>query len=413
MILLIKQFLEDESPKNRSLKQLYQLIHQKGPVSKADLAEVTKVKLTTLSRMIDELLQKKYIRECGYGESSGGRPPLLYHIEPAAGYIVGVDISRIATKVLLLNLTLQTIEMDSFAMTEEHTPTVTLEKIKTIIAGMLEKHQISPGKLLGIGIGTVGPLDPGKGLILEPESFLAKGWVQVEIVKMLGEAFPVEIRLQNGANTAVLGEYYHSPIRFQNMLYCISGVGLRCGVISNGQLAAGKIGDATTYGHMIVDIDGKPCTCGKKGCLLSYVSLPVLLNEVQARIRRGEQSILTQWTKGNADKATINQLIEALKQNDTLTQQVILQSAVYFGIGLANLVNILHPEQVVLSGPLFYESPLYYQKVVDTASEHVCRTERDHVVFHQGRLQADAAAVGAAIMIFDAYLEKDYKLLYK
>ena len=208
--------------------------------------------------------------------------------------------------------------------------------------------------------------------------------------------------LENGANTAALGEYYHSPIMNQNILYSISGIGLRCGTLANGQIIKNKTGDASSFGHMIIDILGKECTCGNKGCLLSYIGLSAIADKIMSRINNGEKSIISEWINNDRDQITLEMMIKAGKLNDNMVHQVVLQSAYYFGIGIANMINLTHPEYVILNGKLIYEYPSYYEKVIHTAKEHVYRP-KENVAFSKGNLRENAVFIGAAALLFDSF----------
>ncbi len=386
---MLKHFLRADLKKDKELKALYQLIHKKGPITKVWLLEQTKMKQTTLTRMMDELLSKRLIRECGFGESSGGRPPVLYDVDTGNYFIVGIDITRIQTRVVLTDLRFQQMEKKSFAMTAEHTPERTVSEIKSIIFRFMKDHQFTLDELLGIGIGAVGPLDRNTGVILHPEAFYAPGWVHVPIVQELQEAFPVQVLLRNGAHTAIIGEAYQEPFAGENILYCISGEGLRCGVMTNGELLQNKTGDVSAYDHMIIEVNGRPCVCGKKGCITSYMSHKAIRQELSQLLNRSS--------------ITAEEMMKLIEQRHPAAVQAVMHSAYYYGVGIANMVNLLQPDVVVLSGALIYNYPEYYTAVIHTVLQHVHDMEREHITFTQGVLKSDAAAVGAAVFIFQSY----------
>lgn len=397
-----KQFYEDNSLKSRNLKEIYRLIHQNGPIKRTDLLPLTNHPQTTLVRMIDELLQAGFIYESGMEKSSGGRPPILYQIVSDCSYIIGIDISRTHTTIGFIDIAFNLIDKVSFTMTKEYTPEHTIAKIIETIKLFIGKYQLGIDDILGIGIGSVGPLDREQGMILTAESFLATGWDHVPIVEEIIKEFRVHTILENGANTAALGEYYQSPLMNQNILYCISGLGLRCGTLANGQIVKNKIGDASSFGHMIIDIDGKACNCGNKGCLLSYISLNNIADKIMHRIDHGEKSIMSEWVNHDRDQITLEKIIQAGKRNDDLVHQIVLETAYYFGIGIANMINLTHPEHVILNGKLIYEYPTYFEKVINTAEKHIFRP-KGTVAFSKGILKENAVVIGAAALLFDSF----------
>lgn len=395
---MLKNFLEDSSPKNQELKNLYLLIHQFGPISRAELLEKTKMKQTKLAGMIEELLNNKFIYENGFGESAGGRPPVLYQIEPKCSYIIGVYISRLETRVVLIDLQFNIIDLEVVVMTSMHTPMIVISKVKQTINNLLEKYTISIHQLLGIGIGSSGSLQREKGIIRRPEFFFAPGWGEIPIVDILAESFPIKIMLEFAVNTAVLGEYRYSSLPFNHILYCMSGLALGCGVITNGELVySEKFDDVMGYGHMIIDADGRLCSCGKRGCLISYTSPYAILEELT------QKDPLLDWEEADKEKVDIDHIIEFLKQGDSQTEEIVLKSAYYLGIGVANMVNLLHSEYIILNGPLIHEYPHYYEEVIESALHHLYKKEG--IKFSKGSLKENAAAVGSAILVFDNFFQ--------
>lgn len=402
---MLKQFLQETSIKSRNIKLVYRFIHRYGPTTKAYLIEQTKLKQTTMVRILDEMIEYNLIQINGYDESSGGRPPALYEINPTHNYIVGVDLSRTHTKIMLVDLSFTCIDQLSFVMTKEHTPLVTINLIKQKIVELFHRNHIWENQILGIGIGSVGPLDREKGVIVEPELFAAPGWSKVSIVEELEKSFPLKILLENGANTAALGEYYQSSISYRNILYCISGIGLRCGVLTNGHFVQNKTGDASAFGHMIINVKDEVSHSNipENRTLSSYISLDAILEETKKRVINKEDTILLELADGKLNTSTIEHLLLGLKQGDQLIQDVIMKSAYYYGIGLANMVNVIHPEQVILSSQLIYELPQYYEEIIETAKEHIYSLDKLDVSFGKGDLEEDAVAIGASILIFDSY----------
>jgi len=210
---MLKQFVGLMSPKMKSLKRLYGLICNKGPIDKNSLMELTGYKSATCSRLIEELLHAELIYESGLGKSSGGRKPSMYTINPNISYLIGVDISRSYTRVLLLDLNLTIVDSAKLEMTWQCTADYTLQFVIEKIEQMLSKHDIQHEQLLGIGVGTVGPLDREKGIIIEPKLYISDGWKNVNIVEILSQRFNTLVLLDNGANLAALGEYQGSATR--------------------------------------------------------------------------------------------------------------------------------------------------------------------------------------------------------
>src|SRR5690625_1750195 len=176
-IKLIKRFIQALSQKEKSIKELYQLIRAHGYLSKSDLMTYTGITPTTCSRLINEMIQSQLIAKSGYGESSGGRKPILYKIKPDIYHLIGIDINRSYTRILLLDLSLTIISKASIIMNESTNPETTIDFIESSIHKMLQSENLAKEDVLGIGIGTIGPLDQEKGIIIDPLDFPTRDWM--------------------------------------------------------------------------------------------------------------------------------------------------------------------------------------------------------------------------------------------
>lgn len=374
------------------MKQVYQHIHHQGPLTKPQLMELTKMKQTTITRYLEELAELQLIKFSKYDASTGGRPPAMFEIQPSGGFIIGVDLSRIHTEIVLFDLLFTPIEQCSFPMTKQHTPQVTIGQIVDQIQIIIKKHNISNQQLLGIGLGTVGPIDRENGTIINPRYFHAPGWEEVAIVKALQEHFALRIRIDNGANTAVLGEYKRmKAAKEQTILYCISGRGLRCGVLHQGQIIQNKIGDASAFGEMILHA-ASPVNMEHNQTLSQFISLETLKEKVNQQLDRGEID-------------SSEELLQRLNEGDPFVKEVVLESAYYYGIGIANMINIISPDRIILNSPILKVFPAYYEKVVETAKAYIYRLDRHPGNFEMGSEDENAVSLGAAVMVFNSFFE--------
>lgn len=386
---MVNNLRQIHSPKFQHLGNLYQQIYRLVPISKKRLLKRTKLKQTTLTRYLKDLINHNLINEY-YDESTGGRPPALYNINFTYNYIIGINISRTHSKITLVDLKLKVVDHDTFTMTNNHTPKLTIEIIVKKIYEMLRRQSISLNRILGIGIGAVGPLDRNNGIILNPDSFLAPNWENVPIVNLLQKEFPEQlIQLENGANTAALGEYYHTSQRYHNLLYCISGVGLRCGVLANGQIVQNNTGDASSFGHIIIQSEYKT---NSHVTLTSRISLNYIFDQLHQ----------IDHIENTSHLDLINLLKEKLNNGDTIIKEILMESAYYFGIGLANMINILHPDRVILNSILIHQIPCYYEQVVETAKNYIFPSCNKNINFSKGVLKNNAVSVGAATLILDS-----------
>jgi predicted NBD/HSP70 family sugar kinase len=386
---------------NRKAKEIYEFIRRQGTVSKIDLLDKSGMTVSTLTRLVEELTSQGLVLESGFGASTGGRRPTLFQINGTYAYVFGVEISRTLSRLVLVDLDMNKLDDRSWTMTPEMIP----EKLCGLIADeaqqMMERHHLFAASILGMGIGAVGPLDRLSGVILEPLYFPAPGWRNVAICDMIRERLDIPVLLDNGANTAILAESWVSRAQsYQHLLYVHAGIGLRSAMVSEGKVIYGAVDMEGSVGQMIIQTDGMPYrnANGNYGALESYASIYALERAAKAGVKQGRSTILQQWVE-DAEQLTYSDILEALKKNDPFVIEIVQEAATYFGIGLANLLNILHPEKVLLGGPLLAGSELFFQTATQVAVRKAYYYPTYQVVFSRGSLGEEALAIGAAVMV--------------
>jgi predicted NBD/HSP70 family sugar kinase len=390
---------------SRKHKEIYDLIRRHGIISKIDLLEQSQMTGSTLTRTLEELTSHNWLLEAGLGESTGGRKPILYQTNPTAGYVFGLDISRMVSKLILCDLHMNKLDSCSWTMDASMTPMKLLHAITDAIASILSKHAISPASVLGMGIGAVGPLDRFSGTILEPLYFPAAGWRDVEVSSYLQEQLGFPVKLDNGANMAIIGESWSDRNRdYQHLLYVHLGVGIRSAMMSNGKVVYGAVDMEGSIGQMIIQTDGPRLgDRGNYGCLETFASVHAIEQQAQSRLKQGRESSLS--LQEPPDKINFTHLIQALQAQDPLTVEIFSQAATYFGIGLSNLLNILHPEKVILGGSLINSHPSFFQTATRVAIRNTHYYPTYQVVFSQGHLGEEALVAGAAISVINQLTE--------
>ncbi|WP_407083062.1 ROK family protein [Paenibacillus aurantius] len=388
-------------------KEIYDCIRKKGTVSKQDLVDVSRITGSTVTRLLEELLSQELIREVGLGDSTGGRKPILYRINPLYAYAFGLEISRIHCRLVLCDLQMDKLESRSWNMTESMTPEVLTETVGREAEDMLEKLGLAWSSVLGLGIGSVGPVDRQRGIILEPLYFPAPGWRNVDIGTALSRRLGIPVWLDNGANTALLGEFWADSFQsYRHMLYLHAGVGIRSAMMSNGHLVYGAVDMEGAVGQMIIQTDGLPHRekQGNYGALESYASLYAMERNMRSALKQGRESTVRSRVS-DPEEVKYPDLLQGLAERDPLTVELFTQAAVQFGIGLSNLLNILHPEKVILGGPLIAGNDLFFRVATQTAVRKTYYYPEYQVMFSRGKLGDDALAAGAAVMVLERLLE--------
>lgn len=384
-------------------KQVFNLLQKNKPMTKREISLLTNIKLTTLNYIMQPLEQSRVIVRSCIGESSGGRKPILYDVNLSGFFIIGIDISRLYTQVVITNLKTEILYKETFYMDTYCTPEETVNRIGKIVDRAYIGNNLEPAKLLGIGLGTVGPLNIRDGIMISPAYFRADGWGNVPIKLMLEKKLKCGIIIENGANTAVVGEYFYGTGKqFSNIAYFNCGVGIRTGTISSGNLIRTINDEEDAFGHMIIDIDGEQCKCGNFGCIECYSSIHAIVKKFSAEVKKGRHTIINKPLKDIEYKDICN----ASEKNDNLAKEIIIASALILGTGLVNYINLIDPGLVVLSGPLIMNSKIFYDECIKVVMKKLHSDKGKRIIFSRGgHFKQNAISVGAAALVIERYLE--------
>lgn len=357
-------YVAEERIAVRKSKDIYELIRLRQTVSKQELLEQSGLTPSTLTRILEELTEKGILEEVGFGLSTGGRRPILYRANPQYAYAFGLEISRTRSMLVLTDMQHQVVGSTVWRMSEQYTPDALLKEVAASALYMLEARGIDRSRVLGLGVGAVGPLDAARGEILEPLYFRSPGWRNVPVKACLEAALGIPVYLDNGANAALTGEYWADPVKRRHLLYVHVGAGLRSSMMTGGSIVYGAVDMEGAVGQMIVEAQGIPHRepYGNRGALESYVSIRALEREWSSLGRTG----------GFAELAA------GLEEGDAAALGLMKQAGRYMGIGLANLLNILHPEKVILGGPVVALHPVFFRTAVAEAlrGAYYCRPPR-------------------------------------
>lgn len=371
-------------------RYIFDIIQKNGPIAKSELIDMTKIKLTTLNRDLQILINEKIIIESDIGKSTGGRKPSLYDVNPKEFYIIGIDISRTYTRIVITNLKLKV--MKEKLLNQEYKIEIIGNIIPNTIKSLCEELQVDKSSIIGIGIGIVG------GFEIKP------------LCDVLSRELEVPICIDNGANAAVIGEYNFGIGRGKkNLAYVNCGVGIRTGIISSGVLIRTINNLEDAFGHMIVEANGELCSCGNYGCIESYVSIS---NITKKFINEAKDKKLLNLSK-EVNEINYKDICSFAERENETAIDVIRNSAIYLGIGLANYMKLFNPEMIILSGPLIQHSELFYDIAKKTAIEK-CHIKNNKIIFsNNGYYKDKSIAVGACAMIIQKIIAgEDVELLY-
>ena len=266
--------------------------------------------------------------------------------------------------------------------------------IKTIKEAMSEA-KIDSEQVTSIGIGCPGPLDLDKGVIRSSANL---GWTNVHIKDKLEEEFGCPTVVLNDVDAGVYGEYRFGAAKgARTALGVFPGTGIGGGCVYDGHILRGKTSSCMEIGHIQVDPSGPMCGCGKRGCLEAVASRLVIASQVAAAAYRGQAPYLLKSVGTDLQNIRSGALSNSIEHGDKQVEAIVREAARQIGIGVANAVNLMAPDVVVLGGGLVKAMPkLYVGEVIEAANSRVIDTMVDSFKVVAAELGDDASVMGAA-----------------
>jgi len=260
----------------------------------------------------------------------------------------------------------------------------------------LRKAGLELSAIGGVGIAAAAIIDIGRGLVSEAPNL--PRWHNIPLRDRLADSLGKPVFLLNDASAAALGEHRTGAGRgLDNLIYITVSTGIGGGLIINGRLYNGADGCAAEIGHMIILVDGPACMCGQHGCFEALASGTAIARMAQQRLAAGGKSHLAELSQGKMENVTAELVAEAARRNDGLALSVIDEAAGYLGIGLANLINIINPQMIIIGGGVSKMGAMLFRPARKSMKEHAFKLPARTVRVVRPRLGMDAGLIGAAI----------------
>ena len=265
--------------------------------------------------------------------------------------------------------------------------------IDTVIAETIAETGARRDAFIGVGIGSPGPLDREKGIVIVTPNL---GWRNFPLRDRVSAAVGIPASLDNDANCATLGEWWCGAAKGgRNVVGMTIGTGIGGGLILDGQLYHGASDVAGEIGHTTIDSTGRRCKCGNYGCLEAYASGPAIADRAREALGGGEESILSQLVEGRLELITAQTVYDASGQGDDVARHVVRETAALLGAGVANLLNIFNPDVVVIAGGVTQAGDALFEPLRAEVRRRAFRPAVEACRIVPGSLPGSAGVVGA------------------
>lgn len=257
--------------------------------------------------------------------------------------------------------------------------------------------RIDISEISGVGIGCPGTIDSRRGIVVTSNNIPMKNYPMAEVFKRF---INKPVAIDNDANCAALGEQSAGAAAgHKDVIMITLGTGIGGGIIINGKIYSGFNSAGAELGHILLEIDGKPCTCGRRGCWEAYASASALLRQAASAMQKNKDSLLYKQSGGETKKIDGLMVFNAAAAGDSTAKEVLERYFIYVAEGVTSLINIFQPEVFLIGGGLANQGENLTAPIRSLVQERLfCREGIPMTQIRTAALANDAGIVGAAML---------------
>jgi N-acetylglucosamine repressor len=390
---VLKHFNHNDM-RNRNLALILNCMHQEAPISRASISKRTGINKATVTGVVRELIQRGIIIEAeGLAANRKiGHPAIPLRINPDAGRVVGVQISRGSIQSVVADV-VPCIQWRQVIDTHDLDQQAVLSATRDLIQAALLEARRCQFPVLGVGLSIPGVVDIRKNILLRSHEL---GWGQVDL-SCLSPADPgIPFYAGNEGHMLALGDrYYGISSNSEMIVYVNLGIEISGGILVNSNVLPGDMGLAGELGHMSVDASGRLCACGARGCWNTYVSQEAFIQSLRLSLASGRTSTLVGSVESNKAQLSIGAILIAAASGDDLVLEELCELGKWLGRGIANLINLLNPEFAILGGPLSDLFDYFYPAMKAEIEIQALPWHRENVKIDRVKSHEDECVLGA------------------
>lgn len=312
--------------------------------------------------------------------------------------ILGVDLGGTNVRVAAVDLIGKILHRTGFPTEASRGREEVTEDILSTIGEVLGRFPKDEFEVIGSGFGIPGAIMLDRGIVSQSPNL--PGWEDYDIRSRLEDGLGMPIFIENDANAFTLGEGWLGAARGVRDFCCLTlGTGVGGGIVLNGDIWHGAEGKAGEIGHMVIQVDGPICQCGSNGCLETFASGSAIRRMAIEAVRGNERTDLVDRCGGQIETITSKMVYESARDGDRLSRQIFQRMGGYLGVGLANLVNLLNVQLMVIGGQVSEAWNLFIDPTRGELERRALGSMGKGVKLEKARCGDDAGVLGAAYLV--------------
>ncbi|WP_416828409.1 ROK family protein [Ectobacillus polymachus] len=365
------------------------IIREQHPISRIEISKQSELGVSTLTYIIEDLMNQGLIQEVGESSSTGGRRARLIKFNKDFGSAISVKIEEEQLLIALTNMDAEIVDIKKIPFKRYSSPEIVVNIIEEQIPKILVENKKELSNLLGIGILSSGLINRHKGIIIRSSML---NWENVPIAEMLKEKLKdIPIFVDKNINGYALAELWKGEGLESNDFLVVSvGAGLGLSIVISRKINYGSIGGAGEFGHTTIEVNGYSCHCGQFGCLEMYASEFYFENK--------GRELLSQFPNTTLKNFTFAEVAKQADLKDELANQLLKGMSLYLGYGIRNLINTLNPDKIVMAGEGMKYCHLFIDKVNDISQDNFFSRADIPTNIVPSKLKDDAWLIGGALL---------------
>lgn len=391
--------------RNANTRAILNYIRIYGASTRREIQAATGLSWGAVSTITAELLAQEQLIETRKTTPVSGRVPSLLDFNLSKNLSIGVEINIEGITIVLVDVR-NNILCAKEEMLDEAERDAVLRQLKRMLKDLLRENKLSNSHLLGIGIAIQGLVDRS-GSISRYNHYI-QNWTNVPLKSILEEYFnlPVSV-IHDPICIALAQEQQNHRLRDQDFILIRLAYGIGMCYMHEGKPIPGFEGIAGELGHLVVDIHGRPCSCGNRGCLEAYCSIRGIAQGLYNLLKDDPQYTLS--PPSGSDVNNLNHLmalgIKLAQNGNPDVQKIFSEAGTYLGQGVVNLIHLLNPRYIVLTGAVMDASEFFMPQVMSCIREHTCYDSQVELL--AVRESRRCASLGAALKFINEAFESD------
>lgn len=311
-------------------------------------------------------------------------------------YSIGIDLG--GTKILIGLVEKESGKVVSHIKKKtkkEKGPENIVRKMVEGVEELLEESGKSFTEISSIGIGSAGQIDRKNGIIIGAPNL---DCYNLNLKEILQNKFNIPVFVGNDVEVATIGEQKFGAGKGCADFVCVFvGTGIGSAIVKNGHIIYGATGTAGELGHIIVDLNGRPCACGAHGCLEAYAPRSAIETRIEGALKKGRKSCISEYLE-EGKAITSSMIRKSIEREDELVTQCVSEASEYLSGGLASVINLINPELIILGGGLIEAVDYFYKQTIKKAKSKSLPVPAEKIRFSKTILGDYSGVIGAALL---------------